>query len=236
MLRIAAPVVLVCVALAASACTRVDDGTPESVADSPSAQTSSETLDPETSASETPASETSTPGLADPGPGIVPTPAVGTPCVPAEMPPVRVVAAIPDPAAPKATVGVPDGWTTAPGDGDPEGARLEGPERMEAVVTIAPTTLDAETAFRDWVDMLTEGATLSTVSTLPGELCGYSGQVLMGNLADDNQSVEYRDRLVYVGTAAQNYLIVVHAEAPAGTPGFVDAAAVITDDFEIGLP
>lgn len=160
----------------------------------------------------------------------------GAPCAPATMPPVRVVAEVSDPSAPTATIGVPEGWSMSSGGGDPEGARLEGPDGMEAVVTIAPTVLDPESAFRDWVDFLTEDATVSTVSTLPGDLCGYSGQELMGNLADDTQSVEYRDRLVYVGTPGQAYLIVVHAEAPVGTPGFDEAATLVTDDFEIGLP
>lgn len=217
MVRVAAAIVLVGVAVAAPACTRLDEGVP--VADgSPGA------LQP------SPTTERAAPSV----PPRATAPA-GAPCVPADLPPVRVVAQIADPAAPKATVGVPDGWSMAAGNGDPEGARLEGPDLMEAVVTITPTSLDAEAAFGDWTDFLTEGASVSTVSVLPGDLCGYRGQVLMGNLADDRQSVDYRDRLVYVGTAAQNYLIVVHAEAPSGTAGFDEAAALVTGDFEIGL-
>ncbi|PRC45339.1 hypothetical protein C6A85_95670 [Mycobacterium sp. ITM-2017-0098] len=206
-----------CAVLAAPACTRTSDGVPLAGDD--------------TGRSAQPTTEET------PYPGVVPTPApAGAPCAPATLPPVRVVAKVNDPAAPTATIGVPDGWSMSSGDGDVEGAHVEGPDGMEAVVVIQPAVPDPETAFREWVDFLTEGATVSTVSTLPGELCGYSGQELMGNLADDTQSVEYRDRVVHVGTAGQSYLIVVHAEAPAGTPGFEQAATLLTGDFEIGLP
>jgi hypothetical protein len=223
-------VVLTCVVLAAPACTRTSDGTPTA---GDGAGRTAQPAAPE---------ETPYPGGTDddPAPGVVPTaqtPApAGAPCIPAELPPVRVTAQVSDAAAPTATVAVPPGWSMSAGDADPEGARLEGPDDMEAVVLIQPAVQDPETAFREWVDFLTADATVSTVSTLPGELCGYSGQKLMGNLADDTQSVQYRDRLVHVGTAGQAYLIVVHAEAPAGTTGFDEAASLLTGDFEIALP
>lgn len=226
--RTSAMVLLTCVVLVSPACTKSSDGMPMAGDDTRSSAqpTTAQTPDPSNSDD-------------DPMPGVVPTaqspvPA-GAPCEPVAMPPVRVVAEVSDPAAPTATIGVPEGWSTSAGDGDAEGARVEGPDRMEAVVVIQPAAPDPETAFREWVDFLTDGATVSTVSTLPGELCGYSGQKLMGNLADDTQSVEYRDRLVHVGTAGQAYLIVVHVEAPAGTPGFDEAAMLVTGDFEIRL-
>ena len=227
MTRVPVAALLTCVLMFAPACTRSSDGVPTAGDDT---HRSTQTASP---------GETPYPGNSDddPMPGVVPTTApAGAPCPPADMPPVRVVAEVTDPEAPTATVGVPEGWSMASGDSDPEGARLEGPEQMEAVVLIQPTAPDPEEAFREWIDFLTDGATVSTVSTLPGEMCGYSGQVLIGNLADDTQSVEYRDRLLHVSTPAQAYLIVIHAEAPAGTPGFEEAAAVVTADFEIGLP
>ncbi|MCV7150491.1 hypothetical protein H7I57_04170 [Mycobacterium pyrenivorans] len=207
------------------ACTRSSDGVPTAA-------------EREVTTTETSEAAPPSPGQWDDSePGVVPTtqpPApAGTVSVPPVLPPVRTVAQVSDPGAPTATVGVPDGWSMSSGNGDPEGARLEGPEGMEAVVTITPTPLDP--AFREYVDALTEDATVSTVSTLPGELCGYSGQKLMGMLSDNAQSVEYEDRIVHVDTAAQDYLIVVHVEAPSGTPGFDDAASVLTGDFEIGL-
>lgn len=226
MTRIPVAALLACVALVAPACTRTSDGVPTAGDDS-------------RRSAETTVQETPYPGNSDddPMPGVVPTTApAGAPCPPAAMPAVRVVAQVNDPEAPTATVGVPEGWSMSSGDGDVEGARLEGPQGMEAVVIIQPAAPDPGQAFREWIDFLTDGATVSTVSTLPGEMCGYSGQVLIGNLADDTQSVEYRDRLLHVGTGAQDYLIVIHAEAPAGTAGFDEAAAVATGDFEIGLP
>lgn len=228
MIRIPVAATLVCLVLAVPACTRTSAGSP-SAGDEPQSQVQA------TTSQEAP-QKTRGPSGDDPMPGIVPTPApAGAPCVPDIVPPVRVVARVDDPGAPTVTVGLPDGWSSSSGNGDPEGVRLEGPDGMEAVVTIAATSLDAEAAFRDWIDFLTEDADISTVSTLPGQLCGYSGQELIGTLADDAQSVEYRDRLVYIGTAGQAYLVVVHAEAPAGTPGFDEAAMLLTEDFEIGL-
>ena len=55
---------------------------------------------------------------------------------------------------------------------------------MTGTVTIAPTTLDAAAAFRKYADERTADYEISSVSMLPGELCDYSGQELMGLLAD----------------------------------------------------
>ncbi len=69
-------------------------------------------------------------------------------------------------------------------------------------------------------------ATISSVSVLPGELCGYSGQELMGVLADDARASRSStaDRIVHVWTnAAGTILIALHVEAPPETPGFDDA-------------
>lgn len=221
---------LMCAAIVVSACTRSSDGVPTAAPR------------PERELTTTETSETAPPSPGqwdDSEPGVVPTtqpPApAGTVCAPPVLPPVRTVAQVSDPGAPTATVGLPDGWSMSSGNGDPEGARFEGPEGMEAIVTITPTPLDPAAAFREYVDALTEDATVSTVSTLPGELCGYSGQKLMGMLSDNAQSVEYEDRIVHLGTAVKDYLIVVHVQAPSGTPGFDDAASVLTEDFEIGL-
>jgi len=228
MIRTTAAALLACALVMTPACTRTSAGVPSS-GDEQAAQTPTSQQAPQKAPQ-----KTRGPAADDPMPGIEPTPAqVDTPCVPDVVPPVRAVATVADPGAPTVTVGVPDGWSTAPGDGDPEGLRLQGPDGMDAVVTIEATSLDAEAAFRGWIDFLTEDATVSTVSALPGQLCGYSGQELLGNLADDSQSVQYRDRLVYFSATAQAYLVVVHVEAPADTPGFDEASTLLTDDFEI---
>lgn len=221
MVRAAVAIVLVGVALAAPSCTRLDDGAPVADGSPPAAQPSEPTETTGTTET-TEATETT------------PVPA-GAPCAPADVPPVRVAAEIPDPAAPKAIVGVPDGWSMASAPG---GARLEGSDGMWATVTIAPTSPEPQEAFRDYTDDLTEETTVSTVSMLPADLCGYLGQRLMGVLekTDSPQTVEYKARIVHVPSAGQAYLIAVYIEAPGETPGFDEAATLVTGDFEIALP
>jgi hypothetical protein len=109
---------------------------------------------------------------------------------------------------------------------------------MEATVTIAATQLDPAAAFRKYTDDLMAESSVSSVSVLPGELCGFSGQKLMGAWSDTPQNaVEYEDRIVHVWPdSGPDYLVAVHVQAPTGTPGFDSAAALLTEDFEIVLP
>ena len=190
--------------------------------------------------SEAPTSEAPTSEAQDyPVPGIVATTEPPRPCDPGGSTPVNVVARVSDPDAPTATVGVPDGWSMSSGRADPEGARVQGPDGMWATVTISPTPLEPAAAFRQYEDDRTAGASISTLSLLPAELCGYSGQRLIGILSDGlegAETVEYEDRIVHVPGPTQDYLIAVRVEAPSGTPGFDEAAAELTEDFGIGLP
>jgi hypothetical protein len=158
-------------------------------------------------------------------------------CSQSIKPSVRMTAEVDDPHAPRITVGVPDKWSMSAGTGD-VGARLDGPEGMQATVTIAATQLDPSAAFRKYADDLMGESAVSTVSVLPGELCGYSGQKLMGAWSDAPQNAdEYEDRIVHIWTnSGNNYLVAVHVQAPTGTPGFDSAAALLTEDFEIVLP
>ena len=72
---------------------------------------------------------------------------------------------------------------------------------------------------------------------LPAELCGYSGQKLMGAWSDNPQrSVEFLDRIVHIWTNTNDYLVAVHAQAPAGTDGFDAASTVLIEDFAVGIP
>ncbi len=174
--------------------------------------------------------------------GVVPTTRVPVPpntvaCSQPVKPGVRMTAQVADPHAPKITVGVPDKWSMSAGSGD-VGGRLDGPDGMQATVTIAQTQLDPAAAFKKYADDLMGESAVSTVSVLPGELCGFSGQKLMGAWSDTPQNaVEYQDRVVHIWTNSGNdYLVAVHVQAPTGTPGFDAAAAVLTDDFEIVLP
>jgi hypothetical protein len=174
--------------------------------------------------------------------GVVPTKRVPVPpntvaCPQPVKASVRMAAQVKDPHAPKITVGVPDGWSMSAGSGD-IGGQLAGPDGMTATVTIAPTRLDPAAAFKKYADDLMEEAAVSSVSVLPGQLCEYSGQKLMGAWSDTPQNaVEFKDRIVHVWTNSGNdYLVAVHVQAPTDTSGFDDAASVLTEDFEIVLP
>jgi hypothetical protein len=174
--------------------------------------------------------------------GVVPTKRAPVPpntvaCSQPIKPGVRMTAQVNAPQAPRITVGVPDGWSTSAGSGD-IGGQLAGPDGMTATVTIAPTQLDPAAAFKKYADDLMEEAAVSSVSVLPGELCEYSGQKLMGAWSDTPQNaVEFTDRIVHVWTNSGNdYLISVHVQAPTGTSGFDAAASALTEDFEIVLP
>ena len=174
--------------------------------------------------------------------GVIPTTRAPVPpntvaCSQTIEPSVRMTAEVDDPQAPRITVGVPDKWSMTAGTGD-VGGRLDGPAGMAATVTIAQTPLDPAAAFRKYADDMMAESAVSTVSVIPGELCGFSGQKLMGAWSDTPQNaVEYEDRIVHIWTnSGSNYLVAVHVQAPTGTPGFDSAAALLTADFQIVLP
>src|SRR5689334_5064963 len=214
-----------------AACVRSSDGVPVAAEDvsgaatSPPAATAPTTLPGDQSAY-----------------GVLPTTRAPVPpnsvaCSQPIKPSVRMTAEVDDPHAPRITVGVPDRWSMSAGTGD-VGGRLDGPDGMEATVTIAATPLDPATAFRKYTDDLMAESAVSSVSVIPGGLCGYSGQKLMGAWSDTPQNaVQYEDRIVHIWTDhGPDYLVAVHVQAPTGTPGFDSAAALLTQDFEIVLP
>jgi hypothetical protein len=214
-----------------SACVRTSDGVP--VAGDEAA----------TLTSSAPSATTLPPQERDEfAPGVMPTTRAPVPpntvaCSPADGPSVRMTAEVEDPHAPRVTVAVPDGWSMSAGSGD-VGGRLEGPRGMWATITIAQTQLDPTAAFRKYADDLMAESAVSSVSIMPAELCGFSGQKLMGAWSDTPQNaVEFSDRIVHVWTnSGNNYLVAVHVQAPTGTDGFDAAASLLTEDFEIGLP
>jgi hypothetical protein len=185
-----------------------------------------------------------TPSTEDAGPsapGIVatsraPIPPETVTCSQPVKPAVDAVAQVSDPAAPRITLAVPDGWSVEPGSGD-VGVRIEGPDGMFATVTIAQTQLEPAEAFTQYADKVMAVSAVSSVSVLPAELCDYSGQKLMGAWSDTpQQSVEFLDRIVHVWTNSKNYLVAVHVQAPGGTDGFDAAATVLIEDFSVGIP
>jgi hypothetical protein len=173
-------------------------------------------------------------------PGIVattraPIPANAVTCPPSPRAP-RTTVTVADPQAPKVTVALPDGWTAAP-VADDAGAKLPGPDGMFASVTITQTKLDPAAAFTDYADKAMAVSAVTSISVLPAELCGYSGQKLMGTWSDTPQrAVEFVDRVVHVWTNSNDYLVAVHVEAPAGTAGFPAASTVLIDDFSVAIP
>jgi hypothetical protein len=149
---------------------------------------------------------------------------------------VSAVAQVSDPNAPRITVAVPDGWSPEPGSGD-VGIRMQGPDGMFATVTIAATKLDPADAFTEYADKVMAMSAVSSVSVLPSELCGYSGQKLMGAWADTpQQSVEFLDRIAHIWTNTNDYLVAVHVQAPTGTDGFDASSTVLIEDLAVGLP
>ncbi len=159
-----------------------------------------------------------------------------TTCAPDTPPAQPVEAHSAAPGSPTVLLGLPDGFTPA---ADPQGdiaLNLTGPDGRTGTVTITPTTLDAAAAFRAYGDDRTKGSEISSLSVLPGDLCGYSGQELMGMLADQpGQGVEFADRVVHVWTNDGNFLIAIRLQAPKGTS--LDAAkSVLLADFGIRMP
>jgi len=159
-----------------------------------------------------------------------------TTCAPDTPPAQPVEAHSAAPGSPTVLLGLPDGFTPA---ADPQGdiaLNLTGPDGRTGTVTITPTTLDAAAAFRAYGDDRTKGSEISSLSVLPGDLCGYSGQELMGMLADQpGQGVEFADRVVHVWTNDGNFLIAIRLQAPKGTS--LDAAkSVLLADFGVRMP
>lgn len=218
-----------------TACARTDDGTAVRAAETPTPLSTAATSSASTSRS------TPTTDMPDSSqPGVVETTKrpVAPNSVLCQSPPgaQTAVAVSADPAAPVVTVALPPGWTTQPGSGD-VGAQLIGPNGMTGDVTIAAAQSDVAASFTHYADAVMAKYPISSLSALPAELCGYSGQKLMGNWADNpDRSIQYNDRIVHVWTNDQDYLVSVHVEALSGTPGFNDAASVLTGDFGVSTP
>ena len=228
----AAATIVVLAVPGVAACARNRDGTAVRAESSVSTGTSVTSSAPSrTVASDNP--ESSEPGVLETTPR--PVPANSQVCA-QDLTGQTATSAVADPAAPKITVAVPDGWSVAPGSGD-VGARFAGPDDMLAEITISATALDPAAAFTRYSDDVMAKYPISTLSLLPAELCGYSGQKLMGTWADDpDEYVEYQDRIIHIWTNEKNYLVAIHVEAPAGTTGFDVAASTLTSDFNIVLP
>ncbi len=120
------------------------------------------------------------------------------------------------------------------------GAQMEAKNGMWATVTIARTVLGPAQAFGKYVDDAMAAAPVSSVGVLPADLCGYSGQKLLGASSGSSDTlesaVEFVDRLLHVWTDHNSYLVAVHMQAPTGTAGFDAAASILMQDFAIVIP
>lgn len=131
----------------------------------------------------------------------------------------------------------PENWKFVPSPVDPT-LNLTGPDGLSGTVTVAPTELEPTKAFDKYSDDAMAKAPIASLSVLPGELCGYSGQKLMGmwSGAGSGGPVEYRDRIAHVWTNAASYLVAIHLEGPKGAPGFAAAEDLMMRDFGIEIP
>jgi hypothetical protein len=155
-------------------------------------------------------------------------------CLPPPGPGTATSVQIGDPAAPRIVVSLPDGWSASP---VPTGVSLTGPDGMAGEVSITETALDPAAAFEKYADDVTASAPISSVSVLPAENCGYSGQRLMGMLSGGAQGKQtFEDRIGHVWTNTKNYLVAIHVTAPSGTPAFDAATPVLTAEYAITIP
>jgi len=157
-------------------------------------------------------------------------------CDPPSPPAQTMTATTGAPGSPTVVVAVPDGFSQgAPPSGD-VALNLTGPDGLTGTVKISPTHLDAGAAFQQYADARTAGHEFNSVSILPAELCGYSGQKLMGVLADKPGSGnDYVDRVVHVWTNNGDYLIALQLQGPAGSKGLDAAKSVLLGDFGIRM-
>ena len=153
-------------------------------------------------------------------------------CDPPGPPAQTMTASSGAPGAPTVVVALPDGFSQgAPPAGD-VALNLIGPDGLTGTVKITPTPQGAAEAFQRYADARTAGHEFNSVSILPAELCGYSGQKLMGILAEKPGSgSDYVDRIVHVWTNNGDYLIrePTGSYMPASPEVFEDKFALIGD-------
>jgi len=149
---------------------------------------------------------------------------------------VGTVAQVSDPAAPRITVTVPDGWTSQPGQGD-VALTLSGPDGMTGSVTIAATTLDPAAAFAEYAAVLRRSKPDLQVDTAGAKFCGYSSQKLTGMFLGPSGTLGFADRITHIWTDTDKYLVTIHMEGPAhAPPGFTAAKTALMHDFAVVIP
>lgn len=181
------------------------------------------------------------PDPAEPVPGIAPTHAdrIAPNAATCVVAPVGdgdpTPATVSDPDAPRITVTVPHGWTSAPGTGD-TALTSTGPDTLSAAVTITATDLTPESAFLRHT--ATVGGTLPRLkfSVTGSPFCGYSSQQLTGTLQGPSGAIDFADRVTHIWTNSKQYLVTIHLQARSGTTGFKEARSALTQDFAVVIP
>lgn len=145
------------------------------------------------------------------------------------------LASVSDPAAPRITISVPDGWTSALGSGD-TALILTGPKGMSAKVTITATDLQPDSAFLAYTANLGGSMRRLNFSITGVPFCGYSSQLLTGTLQGTSGAIEFADRITHIWTNTKKYLAAIHLEGPAAVPGFRPAKSALMQNFAIVIP
>jgi hypothetical protein len=148
---------------------------------------------------------------------------------------IGTVAQVADPAAPRITVAVPDGWNAQPGEGEVALA-LGGPGGMTGTVSIAETTLDPAAAFADYVAILRRSKPDLQLDTAGAKFCGYSSQKLTGTFLGPPGTLDFADRITHIWTNTNKYLVTIDLEGPESAPGFDAAKTALMQDFAVVIP
>jgi hypothetical protein len=181
------------------------------------------------------------PDPAEPVPGIAATrpnhlPQNAVTCAPPHTESgVSATAAVSDLAAPIVTMNVPDGWNSAPGNGD-TALTSTGPDGMSATVTITPTDLEPGGSFLRYTANLGGAMPRLKFSVAGGQFCGYSSQLLSMTVQGPAGAIDFADRITHIWTNTKQYLVAIHLEGPGGAAGFSGAKATLMQDFAVVIP
>lgn len=145
------------------------------------------------------------------------------------------VAGVPDRAAPRLTVSLPDGWSSVAGTGD-RALTLTGPDGMSGAVIIAATDLEPGGAFLKYaVDMRDSRAGVK-FTVAAAQFCGYSSQQLTGTFRGPSGTSEFADRLTHIWTNTKKYLVAIQLQGPAGAARFDAVKSTLMQEFAVVIP
>ncbi|OBF26141.1 hypothetical protein [Mycobacterium sp. ACS4331] len=222
--------------LAVSACSQPSGGTAVATSSvEPNAVTSTTDAVPPAATGSTTSASSEVPGVVPTSPDRIPPNALI--CMPTPAGAGEATrASVSDPAAPRITITVPAGWSSAPGQGD-TALTLTGPEGTSGEVTIVRTGLEPAEAFTEYNDELFARSDFSVVNTLPAQFCGFSGQRLFGTWADaPGEGIDFANRITHIWTNTGNYLVTIHLQGPNDSAGLAAAKDTLLADFPIVIP